>query len=171
MIGAPPQYGAVEASMLYVRDDVGRYHQADADKIIGEATQIYNASFKRGEKIENVKAAERWIKLKLMRYTREVFACLFLDSRHHVLAFEELFFGTVDAAIVYPREVVKAALSANAAAVIFAHNHPSGHSEPSPLDCEITATLKQALALIDVRVLDHLVIGETVTSMLDAGLL
>jgi DNA repair protein RadC len=89
-----------------------------------------------------------------------VFACLFLDNQHHILEFEELFRGTIDSASVYPREVIKKALAHNAAAVIFAHNHPSGISEPSQADKLITDKLKQALALIDIRVLDHFIIGD-----------
>ena len=93
-------------------------------------------------------------------YQREVFACLFLDNRHRVIAFEELFFGSIDSAAVHPREVVKAALRHNAAALIFAHNHPSGVAEPSRADELLTRRLKEALALVDIRVLDHLVVGD-----------
>jgi len=112
-----------------------------------------------------------YVKLKLAEYEHEVFACLFLDQRHHVIAFDELFRGTIDGASVYPREVVKACLSHNAAAVIFAHNHPSGVAEPSKSDQHITKRLKDALALIDVRVLDHLVVGSDVISFAERGLL
>lgn len=112
-----------------------------------------------------------YVKLKLAEYEHEVFACLFLDQRHHVIAFEELFRGTIDGASVYPREVVKEAIKHNAAAVIFAHNHPSGNAEPSEADQRITKRLKDALALIDVRVLDHLVVGSEVVSFAERGLL
>lgn len=102
----------------------------------------------------------------------EVFACLYLDNRHHVLGFEELFRGTIDGASVHPREVVRACLEHNAAAVIFAHNHPSGVAEPSAADRSITETLRQALELIDVRVLDHLVVGtQAPVSMAARGLI
>jgi DNA repair protein RadC len=97
---------------------------------------------------------------RLRGYAHEVFACLFLDNQHRVIAFEELFRGTIDGASVYPREVVKKALAANSAAVIFAHNHPSGVAEPSEADKHITQRLRQALGLIDVRVLDHFIVGE-----------
>lgn len=90
---------------------------------------------------------------------REVFATMFLDSQHRLIAFERLFFGTIDGASVYPREVVKRALYHNAAAVIFAHNHPSGVAEPSRVDVDITENLKASLGLLDIRVLDHIVIG------------
>ena len=97
---------------------------------------------------------------RLRAYPHEVFASLFLDNRHQVIEYEELFTGTIDGASVHPREVVKRALYHNAAAVIFAHNHPSGVAEPSKADRSITSRLTAALALIDVRVLDHFVIGD-----------
>jgi DNA repair protein RadC len=97
---------------------------------------------------------------------------LFLDNRHRVIDYRELFRGTIDGASVHPREVVRSALDLNAAAVIFAHNHPSGVAEPSQSDLRITQRLKDALALIDVRVLDHLIIGEGEgTSLAERGLL
>jgi DNA repair protein RadC len=105
-------------------------------------------------------ATRRYLSAWLRDRDREVFAALFLDSQHRVLAAEELSQGTVDAASVYPREVVKRALALRAAAVIFAHNHPSGVAEPSSADRLLTERLKQALALVDVRVLDHFVVGE-----------
>jgi DNA repair protein RadC len=116
-------------------------------------------------------ASKDFVKLKLATYEHEVFACLFLDNRNRLIVFDELFRGTIDGASVYPREVVKACLSHNAAAVILAHNHPSGATEPSQADIAITERLRKALALIDVRVLDHLIVGEEVTSFADRGLL
>ena len=116
-------------------------------------------------------ASKDFVKLQLATYEHEVFACLFMDNRNRVIAYEELFRGTIDGASVYPREVVKACLSHNAAAVIFAHNHPSGISEPSLADKSITKRLNDALALIDVRVLDHLIVGEEVTSFAERRLL
>jgi len=91
---------------------------------------------------------------------REFFCCVFLDTRHRVLAYEELFAGTIDGATVHPREVVKRALELNAAAVIVAHNHPSGVAEPSRADETLTTKLKDALALVDIRMLDHLIVGD-----------
>ena len=113
-----------------------------------------------------------FLKAQLAHKPYEVFACLFLDTRHRVLAYEELFRGTIDGASVYPREVVRACLRHHAGAVILAHNHPSGVAEPSRADRDITRLLTDALALIDVRVLDHLVIGhgETV-SMASLGMI
>ncbi|HNV09154.1 MAG: DNA repair protein RadC [Dokdonella sp.] len=111
-------------------------------------------------------SSARYLKSRLAAYPYEVFACLFLDNRHRVIAFEELFRGTIDGASVHPREVVRHCLAHNAAAVILAHNHPSGVSEPSAADRAITLRLRDALALIDVRVLDHFVIGDGVPSSL-----
>jgi DNA repair protein RadC len=101
-----------------------------------------------------------------------VFCCLFLDCRHRLIEYQEMFVGTIDSCSVYPREVVKAALKVNAAAVILAHNHPSGVAEPSEADQRITARLKSALALLDIRILDHFVIGDnTAVSFAERGLL
>jgi DNA repair protein RadC len=117
-------------------------------------------------------ATRAYLKTQLHHQSREVFACLFLDNRHRVIRYEELFQGTIDGASVHPREVVRRAMEVNAAAVIFAHNHPSGVTEPSQADLRITQRLKDALALVDVRVLDHLIIGEgEAASLAERGLL
>ena len=109
---------------------------------------------------------------QLRAYPYEVFACLFLDNRHQIICFDEMFKGTIDGANVYPREVVKQALTRNAAAVIFAHNHPSGIAEPSLADKNITQRLQEALKLVDIRVLDHFIIGDnTAVSFAELGLL
>jgi len=114
----------------------------------------------------------RDVMAKLRDLPHELFCCLFLDNRHRVLRFEPLFRGTIDGTSVYPREVVKQALAVNAAAVILAHNHPSGVAEPSQADERITRRLKAALELVDIRLLDHLVIGDChCTSLASRGLL
>ena len=114
----------------------------------------------------------QYLALHLTGLEHEVFAALFLDNRHRVIEYRELFRGTIDSAAVYPREVVKRCLSVNAAAVIFAHNHPSGTAEPSDTDVRLTRKLVDALALVDVRVLDHLVVGQGVqTSLAERGLM
>lgn len=113
----------------------------------------------------------QYLQMELRNEKAEVFACLFMDNRNRVISFDRLFNGTIDGASVYPREVVRAAIKHNAAAVIFAHNHPSGVAEPSQADEQITKRLKEALALIDVRVLDHMVIGDEVVSFAERGLL
>jgi DNA repair protein RadC len=115
--------------------------------------------------------AKRIFHLKLRSLEHEVFSMAALDSQHCLIDIIELFRGTIDAAAVYPREVIKEALRVNAAAVIFAHNHPSGNSEPSNADKYITEKLLAAFNLMDIRVLDHLVIGDTVTSFAERGLL
>ncbi len=121
--------------------------------------------------LRNPADSGEYLRAQLRDLPYEVFACLYLDNRHRVLAFEELFRGTVDSACVHPREVVRACLRHNAAAVILAHNHPSGVAEPSSTDVALTKTLKQTLALIDVRVLDHLVVGHgTPVSLSSRGL-
>ncbi|MCH8263766.1 MAG: DNA repair protein RadC [Proteobacteria bacterium] len=117
-------------------------------------------------------ATRDYLRARFKSCEREVFSCLFLNNQHHVMELEELFRGTIDGAAVYPREVVKRALYHNAAAVIFAHNHPSGIAEPSQADIAITRKLKTAMQTIEVRVLDHLVIGaDEVISFAERGLL
>lgn len=118
------------------------------------------AELERGVALTDPLAAGRYFAQRLRPYPREVFAALFLDNRHRSLGFEELFQGTVDAADVHPREVARRALHLNAAAVIVGHNHPSGNPEPSAADRTVTQRLKAALALVDVRLLDHFVIGD-----------
>jgi DNA repair protein RadC len=113
-----------------------------------------------------------FLRLKLGDREREIFAALFLDARHQLIEYEELFFGTVDGAGVYPREVVKGALACNAAAVIVAHNHPSGCCEPSRADQAITRRLRDALGLVDIRLLDHVIVGKgSAISLAEHGLL
>ena len=125
-----------------------------------ELTERYlQAGFDRGDPLTDPVTTGRFLKSKLRGYTREVFACLYLDNQHRLIRYEELFFGTIDGASVHPREVVKRVLFHNAAAVIFAHNHPSGVSEPSQADKNITRRLADALGLIDIRVLDHFVMS------------
>ncbi len=111
-----------------------------------------------------------YLRARLRDYAYEVFACLMLDNRNRVIALRELFRGTIDGASVYPREVVKQALADNAAAVILVHNHPSGVAEPSRADIAITEKLQQALALVDIRVLDHVIVGDEVTCLSERGL-
>ncbi|MCB1757347.1 MAG: DNA repair protein RadC [Gammaproteobacteria bacterium] len=130
--------------------------------------------FARAEKSDALTSPDSvrdYISLKLRKLGHEMFVCLFLDNKHRVIEYQEMFRGTLSSANVYPREVVKACLAVNAAAVIFAHNHPSGVAEPSEADICLTERLKEALALIDVRVLDHLVVGEGVAvSFAERGL-
>lgn len=119
----------------------------------------------------NSKCVREYLSLRLRKQESEVFACLFLNNQHCVIAYEELFFGTINGTNVHPREVVKRALHYNAAAVILVHNHPSGCSEPSQSDKQITQELKHSLGLIDVSVLDHFIVGDTITSFAEEDLL
>jgi len=126
----------------------------------------------RGDAFENPAVTRRFLLSKLRHQPREVFGVLFLDNAHRVIAFEELFHGTINGASVYPRVVLQRSLSLNAAAVILAHNHPSGIAEPSTADQQITETLCKVLTMVDIRVLDHFVIGEAeAVSFAERGLL
>jgi DNA repair protein RadC len=144
------------------------------DSIIESAIKILESRISYSSTstpLTSPQASKDYVKLQLATYEHEVFACLFLDNKHRVITFEKLFRGSINSASVYPREVVKACLKHNAAAVILAHNHPSGVSEPSQADLSITRRLSDALALIDVRILDHLVVGAEVTSFAERGLI
>ncbi|MFM2482828.1 DNA repair protein RadC [Celerinatantimonas sp. YJH-8] len=145
---------------------------ATADRVLEAAAEILaERSTTQSDALCNTKATKAFVACKLHGYEREVFAVLLLDNQHRLIEFKELFLGTIDAASVYPREVVKAVLAVNAAAVIFTHNHPSGEPEPSQADKNITTRLKDALGLIDVRVLDHIVVGDTCVSFAERGYL
>jgi len=130
------------------------------------------ARMEKRDLLSSSTAARDYLRSRYRHHQREVFSCLFLTNQHHVVQIEELFSGTIDGAAVYPREVVKRCLYHNAAAVIFAHNHPSGVAEPSQADIAITGKLRAALGTIEVRVLDHLVLGaDSVVSMAERELL
>ena len=149
---------------------LAKFVQLQAALEMGE--RYLYASIDRGDGLLDPSTTRRFLKSKLRGYDREVFACLFLDNQHRVISYEELFFGTIDGASVHPREVLKRVLHHNAAAVIFAHNHPSGVAEPSQADQRITERLKSALLLVDVRVLDHMIVGDAeVMSFAEAGLI
>lgn len=138
--------GPAKFSQLQAVLEMGRRHLAEG--------------LKRDSALESPQQVRDYLKARLRHEPHEIFGCLFLDTRHRVLAFEALFHGTIDGASVYPRQVVKRALAHNAAAVILTHNHPSGIAEPSQADRLLTTRLKDALALIDVRVLDHFIVGD-----------
>lgn len=136
------------------------------------ARRYFETALVPGQAIRSPADTEAFLQARIRHLGHEVFCCLFLDNRHRVLRFDEMFRGTIDGTSVYPREVVKEALAVNAAAVILAHNHPSGVAEPSQADERITRRLKSALELVDIRLLDHLVIGDgRTTSMASRGLL
>ena len=136
------------------------------------ARRHYQEVMMAGPALTNPRATREFLRARLRDLPHEVFGCVYLDNRHRVIAFEELFRGTIDGASVHPREVVKHALARNAAALILVHNPPSGLAEPSQADELITRRLKEALALVDIRVLDHLVVGDGVCeSFAERGLL
>ena len=145
---------------------------ADDDAIIAQACAIIDKRFATGEALTDPAAAGAYFKVKIGGSPREVFAVLFLDTRHRMLAFEEMFYGTIDGAEVHPREVVRRALELNAAAVIVGHNHPSGVPDPSAADRAVTQRLKQSLALVEVRLLDHFICGSgAALSMASRGMI
>jgi len=150
---------------------LGTAKYAQLQAVLEMANRHMFEQISRGDALCSPAQTRQFLTSKLNNYPHEVFACLFLDNRNRVITFEKMFFGTIDGASVYPREVVKTALKKNAAAVIFAHNHPSGVAEPSQADEQITQRLKEALALVDVRVLDHFVIGDEIVSFAERGLL
>lgn len=140
-----PGIGPAKACRLQAALELGRRYLA--------------SDLRRRDALTHPAACADYLRARIAAFPYEVFVCLFLDNRHRVIACEELFRGSIDGASVHPREVVRRCLAHNAAAVIFAHNHPSGVAEPSQADREITRHLRQALELIEVRVLDHFVIG------------
>ena len=149
---------------------VAKYTQLQA--VLEMNRRYLSERLERGQALTSPEDTCAFLTAQLRDRPQEIFCCLYLDTRHRVLAFEELFRGTLDGAAVYPREVVKQALAYNAAAVILAHNHPSGVAEPSRADEVLTQRLKDALALVDIRVLDHLVVGDgDITSFAERGLL
>lgn len=136
------------------------------------ARRHYQQLMMSGPALGNPRATREFVRMRLRDLPHEVFAVLYLDNRNRVMGYEELFRGTIDGSSVHPREVVKHALARNAAAVILTHNHPSGVAEPSQADELITRRLKQALALVDIRLLDHLVVGDgACESFAERGLL
>ena len=155
---ATPGLGARRYGLLQAALEVSRRH--------------YRQEVAAGPALESPTATRNFLVAQLRDRPFEVFCCLFLDNRHRLIAFEELFRGTIDGASVHPREVVRQALRCNAAAVILAHNHPSGVAEPSQADELITLRLKDALGLVDIRVLDHLIVGDSrCVSLAERGVL
>jgi DNA repair protein RadC len=144
-LGNQSGVGPAAASRLQAALELGRRYLA--------------SELHRADALTHPAACADYLRARIGGYPYEVFACVFLDNRHRVIACEELFRGSIDGASVHPREVVRRCLTHNAAAVIFAHNHPSGVAEPSQADRDITRHLQQALKLIEVRVLDHFIIG------------
>jgi DNA repair protein RadC len=159
-------YGGLRQLMLADRHrlcatrGLGPAKYAQLQAVLELAKRHLGEALQRGDALKNPEITKSYLSARLRDYDYEVFACLFLDARHRLISYEELFRGTIDGASVHPREVVRRALEHNAAAVVLAHNHPSGVAEPSDADRRITQRLKDALALVDVRIVDHLVIGD-----------
>ena len=149
--------GTAKYALLQAVLEMGRRH-------LGEELQ-------RSSALSSAEDTRRYLKALMRDFEQEIFGCLMLDNKHRVIAFRKMFSGSINSASVYPREVVKQALADNAAAVILAHNHPSGIAEPSQSDIQITHRLTQALELVDIRVLDHLIIGEEVVCFSERGLI
>lgn len=163
---------ASAAEEILIRDARGEYQPASAGQILDAARRIMDQLVQRGAQMSSPTTVRDYLTVKLAGYEHEMFVVLFLDNQHRLIEYVELFRGTIDSAAVHPREVVKEALARNAGAVILAHNHPSGWEEPSEADKHITHRLKEALSLIDVRVLDHLVVaGDRAVSFAERGLI
>lgn len=149
--------------------DIRGGYTLDEAGILGQAEAILRKRLERLGEINEPAAASNFLRMRIGALDHEEFHVVFLDSRHRIIAIEAMFRGTVDGAEVHPREVVRAALRHNAAAVILAHNHPSGDPTPSAADRAVTTRLKQALALVDVRVIDHIVVGASCVSLAAQG--
>lgn len=163
---------AAERKDFCARHGLGLASFVQLQAVLEMARRHLMEELQRDTVLNSPAEVRHYLKARLRDYRREVFVCLFLDTRHRVICCEELFQGTLDASSVYPRDVVQRALALNAAAVIFAHNHPSGIAEPSQADQRITTRLCEALALVEIRVLDHMIVGDgPVLSMAEHGLL
>lgn len=149
--------------------DTRATYLTDEAAILGQAEAILRKRLEWGGVIASPDDASHFLRMRLGALEHEEFHVMFLDARHQIIAVEGMFRGTIDGAEVHPREVVRASMRHNAAAVILAHNHPSGNPEPSAADRAITARLKQALALVEVRVLDHIVVGASCVSLAARG--
>jgi DNA repair protein RadC len=161
-----PGHSAVDLA----RDVLKRFAELQAAIEIGR--RQLTESLKAGPSLASPSATCDFLTAKLRDLEHEVFCCLYLDKRHRLIEFQEVFRGTIDGASVHPREIVKLALQRNSAAVIVAHNHPSGIAEPSQADELITQRVKEALALVDIRLLDHIIVGDGVSvSFAERGLL
>jgi DNA repair protein RadC len=149
-----------------------QFDETEQSTIIALALDILAARHMPGSLLSSPEDTTAYLRLKFADYKNEVFCVIFLDNRNRVLTFEEMFQGTINGASVHPRVIVQRALELNSAAAIFVHNHPSGVSEPSQADEQLTRRLKDALALVDIRVLDHIVVGVTeTTSFAQRGLI
>lgn len=151
---------------------LGSAKYAQLQAVLEMGRRHLSATMKEGDLLTSPDLVRNYLSAQLRHQPHEIFAVLFLDNQHRLIAYDELFYGTIDGASVYPREVVKKALARNSSAVILAHNHPSGIAEPSQADQRITQRLQDALNLVDIRIIDHMVVGDKeVISFAERGLL
>ena len=170
--GGLNQLFAASETALCEAPGMGPAKYVQFQAILEVARRVLVEEVKRGDLLSSPKAVRDYLRLYFQKHQREAFVAIFLDTQNRVVAVEELFAGTLQQTSVHPREIVKRALSLNAAAAVFAHNHPSGIAEPSVADRHLTQVLKDALTMVDVRVLDHFVVGDGVPySFAEHGLL
>ena len=171
------QFGGLSGLLNCEFNDIRQVHGLGSAKFcqISAIKEISKRSLhselKSKSLLDSSEQASQFLLAAMGDYKKEVFACLLLDTQNKLLRYEELFSGSISGASIYPREVVKLVLNTNSSAVIFAHNHPSGDTKPSEADKQITRQLKKALSLIDVRVLDHIIVGNGTVSMAELGLI
>lgn len=165
-------FSSFHSSALFVQDVTGTYREAQTDEVLQAAQRLLLNRVRNTEVFTSPQVVRDFLRVRLSALEHEIFAVLHLDAQNRVLEYVEMFRGTVSQTSVYPREVVKESLAHNSAAVILVHNHPSGSARPSRADEALTQTLKAALSLVDVRVLDHLIVaGADVVSFAEIGLL
>ena len=163
---------AAHRDTLCEQPGIGKVKYVQLQAAVEVGRRVLMERLKRGDALESPRQVEAFLRQKLQDRQQEVFSVIYLDNRHRVIEYEELFLGTIDGASVHPREVVKKALGHNAAALIIAHNHPSGVAEPSAHDAAVTRRLQDALRLVEIRLLDHLVVGDGgCVSLQERGLL
>ncbi|GJM05779.1 MAG: DNA repair protein RadC [marine bacterium B5-7] len=157
--------------IIKIRTIFGRNCKVSEDRLLSYAKDCINNRFLGGESLTSSAKTRAYLKLLIGEHEREMFYVIWLNNQHQVVKHGVLFQGTIDGAAVYPREIVKEGLACNAAACILAHNHPSGESHPSQADIAITRKIKEALSVIDIRTLDHIVVGKNLSSMAELGLM
>jgi len=169
--GSLQQLFTADLKTFTAHKGLGNAKYAQLQAVLTMASRHLKESLKQQAEFTSPQQTKDYCQMLLSSKPYEVFGCLMLDNKHRLIEYRELFRGTIDGASVYPREVVKQALADNAAAVILVHNHPSGNPQPSQADKTITVKLSDALKLMDIRVLDHLIVGNTVLSMAELGLI
>ena len=157
--------------MLFIRDLAGQYVVAPQEVVLKEARDIAGFYLRRGVKMASADVAKRYFESKLQGREVEVFVCLYLDANNRIIQYTEPFSGTINQSRIYPRVIVKAAIKCNAAALIIAHNHPSGNLEISEADRALTTKLRLILSMIDVSLIDHIIVADGAVSFADEGLL